>query len=129
MLDLIHNSFINATTQDRESSTQEEMAMLRREVKFLADQLREERSIFSSRHIQCCGVSHRSTTNTQQDDEIRNLKKELQGFEERFRSEVQAIQQHYKASFREWKTKKTTEVKDIQDKLEEAEKKNFQLEA
>jgi ABC-type dipeptide/oligopeptide/nickel transport system ATPase subunit len=73
-------------------------------------------------------VSHRSTTNTQQDVEIRNLKKELQGFEERFRSEVQAIQQHYKASCREWKTKKTTEVKDIQDKLEEAEKKNFQLE-
>jgi hypothetical protein len=54
MLDLIHNSFINAatTTQDRDTATtatQDEVAMLRREVKFLADQLREERSIFSSR--------------------------------------------------------------------------------
>jgi hypothetical protein len=54
MLDLIHNSFINAatTTQDRDTATtatQDEVAMLRREVKFLADQSREERSIFSSR--------------------------------------------------------------------------------
>ena len=36
-LDLIHNSFINATTQDRESNTQDELAVLRREVKFLGD--------------------------------------------------------------------------------------------
>jgi hypothetical protein len=39
-------------------------------------------------------VSHRSTTNTnnnQYEDEIKSLKKEIQSFEDRFRSEVQAF--------------------------------------
>lgn len=125
MVDLIHNSFINATTQDRDSTTHDEIAMLRREVKFLADQLREERNMYSSRHYQCCGASHRSTSNPRQDEEIRSLKKEIQSFEERFRSEVQAIQQHYKSYCREWKAKKTSEGTEMQRKLDEAEKRNF----
>jgi hypothetical protein len=65
--------------------------MLRREVKYLADQLREERSMHSGGGgRQCyCSASHRSNNNNAHyEDEIKSLKKEIQTFEERFSKEV-----------------------------------------
>jgi hypothetical protein len=99
----------------REVSTpREELANLRKEVKYLSEQLKEERN---QHH-------YRSS-----DDEIRSLKLEIASFQDKFRHEIYLMQESYKDYIRDFKVKKSHQITELQHKLNLEERRNFELEA
>jgi len=54
---------------------------------------------------------------------------QIGSFEERFRTEVNIIQQHYKQSYKEWKASKKEKYRELKVKYDQAVKKGTELEA
>jgi hypothetical protein len=54
-----------------------------------------------------------SSTLPSQEDEISKLKEQIASFEQRFRDEVSGIQRHYKANYKEQRSKRKQQIRDL----------------